>query len=126
MLSTIGLSVVYFKVLSIGTYIPMVYINYKYSYIENLIKHDFFVKQEKILSGKYPKIIRGIKYVGTGINKSTEFVSTIAIKKIQNYKQIDICPKKLSRALVNTSISYKLLLPVFMCTSIYFANKHTK
>lgn len=126
MIATISLSVVYFKILSVGTYIPMVYFNYKYPVLDKLIEHKIYKKYEKSFTNKYPKLSRGIHLIGCTVNKSTEFMTKIAIRQIQNYKNIDICHKQLSKALVHTSIAYKLLLPVYIYTSYSLAKKYVK
>jgi hypothetical protein len=126
MIATLGLSVVYFKLLSIGTYVPMVLINYKYPVLDKVIEHKFFTDCEKSFSIKYPKLSKGLYLIGHTINKSAEFMSKVTIRQIQNYKNIEVCPKKLSKAIIHTSISYKLLLPIYAYMSWSFAKKHIK
>ena len=126
MIATLGLSVVYFKLLSIGTYVPMVLINYKYPVLDKVIEHKFFTDCDKSFSIKYQKLSKGLYLLGHTISKSTEFMSKVTIRQIQNYKNIEVCPKKLSKAIIHTSISYKLLLPVYAYMSLSLAKKHIK
>lgn len=126
MIATIGLSIVYFKLLSVGTYIPMVYLNYKYPLLDKIIQNEIYKKYKTSFSNKYPNLFKGINLIGYSINKSTEFIAKVTISQIRNYKNINVCPKKLSKALVHTSIGYKLLLPVYICMSYSLAKKHVK
>ena len=126
MFATIGLSIVYFKVLSIGTYIPMLYINYKFVPLDTILTNKFFINQEKKLLNKYPNVYKGFQYIGFGITKSTEFTTKIIIKQLQYYKNFDICHKQLSKAIIHTTISYKLLIPIYAYVSYSLAKKHIK
>jgi hypothetical protein len=124
MIATLGLTVVYFKALSIGTYLPMIWANYKYTPLEHINKHEIVEKYENKLTSKFPRTVQAVKFIGMGLNKSCETIVQIVLEQIKSYKKIDVCPKKLSKALIHTSISYKLLIPAYIGISYSLAKRH--
>jgi hypothetical protein len=126
MIVTLGLSMVYFKLLSIGTYIPMVYLNYKFPFLDKVIEYDMYKNYEKKLISKYPKISKSIQIISYTINKSAEFMTKITIKQIQTWSNVDLCARRLSKAIIHTTLSYKLLFPVYAYVSYSLAKKHVK
>lgn len=126
MIATIGLSIFYFKVISVGTYLPMLYISYKFVPLDKVLENKFFINQEKKFISKYPNLHIGFRYISFGITKSTELIIMVLIKQLHNYKSFNICHKKLSKAIIHTSLSYKLMIPIYAYISYSIAKKHIK
>ncbi len=125
-MATLGLSIVYFKLLSIGTYVPLIYANYKYPIFDKIIENKTYKKYEEKLVLRYPKLSKGIQIISYSINKSGEFVAKVTVKQVQNWMNTNVCHKRLTKALIHTSLSYKLLLPVYAYASYSLAKKHVK
>lgn len=113
--------------LSIGTYIPLVMINYKYSPMQQIIDSEFAKKYKTKIYSSYPIVSSVFKYLGLKSIKFSETTVQFIINQIENnyYKnnKINICPKKLTKAIIHSSVSYKLLLPVYVYSSYKLAQK---
>lgn len=122
MLNTIGLSIVYFKMLSIGTYVPMVIINYKYDLLD-VDNSKIIKKYTEKFSSKFPKISSAISVIYSGSAKFGEKSASIIISQINKHTKanLNICPKKLTISIMKSSVMYKLMIPVYLYSSYSLA-----
>lgn len=129
MLATIGLSIVYFKIISFSSYGVFAVINYNYD-MTKLLNHKIITGNMDYCKNKFPTIADGLVVAHDFTHRFVSVSSTVVINALNqgfeqwgtNYK-INLCPQRLSTSLINSSIMCKICIPLFAVSSIYYANR---
>lgn len=122
MLSTIGLSIVYYKILTISTYVPLVMLNYKYDMINfDNIKILKYGKDK--FANSHPKLFSFFCSVYSESANFGEKSASFLITQLDKHTKINfnICPKRLTNSIIKSSVMYKFMIPVYLYSSYKLA-----
>lgn len=126
----IGLSIVYFKFMYFGTFMSLIVIDYKYDLMKIMEKIPLkkCVDFENNISNKYAKSILSFIHINSikiGQFSMTHIIdkTNLLLTKCNINKKITLCPHKIAKSMINSSIICKLLIPVFVLSSYHYANK---
>jgi len=130
MLKETAIWILYMKGLYVTTYPAWIYISYKYEPLTKIYQSNLCQKIVLQIKGKYPTIFRASEW----LYETSESFAGSVVKFVKNGSLIEqnkyvgncvknICPHKLTRACIHSSITCKLLFPVYGSMAYYMTSK---